>query len=808
MKALTNSENLNPIYLPLENVHSEHCAALVERGLKKVTGVSHHRVELNNQRAVLEVEKPEVIAHAVQAIRDLGYEVSTVKQTFPVLGMNCASCAVSAENIILMQTGVVHAEVNYATGNLKVEYIPGILNQKQLQQALQRVGYDLLMEENTHSDQTLEQLQHQKFKQLQTKTIWAIILSLPVFLIGMFFMDIPYANLIMWVFTTPVVGWLGRDFFINAWKQAKHRSANMDTLVALSTGIAYLFSVFTMLFPEFWLERGLGAHVYFEAAAVIIAFILLGRWLEERAKGNTSTALKKLMGLQPKTVQVIQADGTEVQMSVEEVPIGAILVVKPGEKIAVDGRVVSGSSYVDESMMSGEPLPVLKEKNQPVFAGTINQKGSFQFQAEKVGQDTVLAQIIKTVQEAQGSKAPVQKQVDKIAGIFVPVVIGIALLSGIAWVVLGGENGLVQGLLAAITVLVIACPCALGLATPTAIMVGVGKGAEKGILIKDAESLELAQKINAIVLDKTGTITQGTPQVTDCYWLDKNPIYPDLLRTIEKQSEHPLAQAIVNYLPNEKPLQLTKFESITGKGVQAEYDNQTYWVGNQTLMEEKQIPIDTDTFQRAQRWSQQAQTVIWFANNTQLLAILAIADTIKENSVAAIQSLRDMDISIYMLTGDNQATAEAVAEKTGLQHYQANMLPQDKADFIKKLQQSGQVVAMVGDGINDSTALATADVSIAMGHGSDIAMDVAKMTIISSDLMKIPQAIKLSQQTVSTIKQNLFWAFIYNLIGIPIAAGLLYPINGFLLNPMIAGAAMALSSVSVVTNSLRLKWKN
>lgn len=808
MKALTNSENLNPIYLPLENVHSEHCAALVERGLKKVTGVSYHRVELNNQRAVLEVEKPEVIAHAVQAIRDLGYEVSTVKQTFPVLGMNCASCAVSAENIILMQTGVVHAEVNYATGNLKVEYIPGILNQKQLQQALQRVGYDLLMEENTHSDQTLEQLQHQKFKQLQTKTIWAIILSLPVFLIGMFFMDIPYANLIMWVFTTPVVGWLGRDFFINAWKQAKHRSANMDTLVALSTGIAYLFSVFTMLFPEFWLERGLGAHVYFEAAAVIIAFILLGRWLEERAKGNTSTALKKLMGLQPKTVQVIQADGTEVQMSVEEVPIGAILVVKPGEKIAVDGRVVSGSSYVDESMMSGEPLPVLKEKNQPVFAGTINQKGSFQFQAEKVGQDTVLAQIIKTVQEAQGSKAPVQKQVDKIAGIFVPVVIGIALLSGIAWVVLGGENGLVQGLLAAITVLVIACPCALGLATPTAIMVGVGKGAEKGILIKDAESLELAQKINAIVLDKTGTITQGTPQVTDSYWLDKNPIYPDLLRTIEKQSEHPLAQAIVNYLPNEKPLQLTKFESITGKGVQAEYDNQTYWVGNQTLMEEKQIPIDTDTFQCAQRWSQQAQTVIWFANNTQLLAILAIADTIKENSVAAIQSLRDMDISIYMLTGDNQATAEAVAEKTGLQHYQANMLPQDKADFIKKLQQSGQVVAMVGDGINDSTALATADVSIAMGHGSDIAMDVAKMTIISSDLMKIPQAIKLSQQTVSTIKQNLFWAFIYNLIGIPIAAGLLYPINGFLLNPMIAGAAMALSSVSVVTNSLRLKWKN
>lgn len=804
---MTTHKTSDPIYLPLEDVHSEHCASIVDQGLAKVEGVEHHRVELNNRRAVLGVTKPEVIGHAVQAIRDLGYEVPTVKQTFPVLGMNCASCAVSAQNIILMQTGVVHAEVNYATGNLVVEYIPQLINHEQLQQALQGVGYDLLIEDTTDTYQTVEQLQEQKYQQLKTKTLWAVILSLPVFVIGMFFMNIPYANLIMWIFTTPVVAWLGRDFFINAWKQAKHRSANMDTLVALSTGIAYLFSVFTMLFPEFWLKRGLEAHVYFEAAAVIIAFILLGRWLEEKAKGNTSTALKKLMGLQPKTVQVLQADGTEIQMAVQEVTIGTILVVKPGEKIAVDGRVVSGSSYVDESMLSGEPVPVLKEKNQPVFAGTINQKGSFQFQAEKVGQETVLAQIIKTVQDAQGSKAPVQKLVDKIAGIFVPVVIVIAIISCIAWILLGGENGLVQGLLAAITVLVIACPCALGLATPTAIMVGVGKGAEKGILIKDAESLELAQKITAVVLDKTGTITQGKPQVTDSYWLNKDPMYPAVLWTIEKQSEHPLAQAVVSYLPNEKAIELNNFVSITGKGVQAVYQNQTYWVGNQTLMEENQLPIDEGLQQRAKQWSEQAQTVIWFADSTQILAILAISDTIKETSVAAIQALHAMDIKLYMLTGDNPATAQAIAQQTGIDHYQAEMLPQDKADFIKKLQQSGQVVAMVGDGINDSTALATADVSIAMGHGSDIAMDVAKMTIISSDLMKIPQAIKLSQQTVKTIKQNLFWAFIYNLIGIPIAAGLLYPINGFLLNPMIAGAAMALSSVSVVTNSLRLKYK-
>ncbi|WP_449421188.1 heavy metal translocating P-type ATPase [Proteiniphilum saccharofermentans] len=721
--------------------------------------------------------------------------------------MSCASCASSAQTIVEHEPGVVNASVNFGTGNLTVEYLPNMTDATKLQKAVQAVGYDLLLEDETTQQETLENIHAGKFQKLKKKTIWAIILAIPVVVIGMFFMDMPYANEIMWLFATPVVFWLGKDFYINAWKQAKHRSANMDTLVALSTGIAYLFSVFNMLFPDFWHQRGLHAHVYFEAAAVIIAFILLGRLLEEKAKGNTSTAIKKLMGLQPKTVTVIRPDGTEEQVAIENVNVDDIILVKPGEKIAVDGIVTSGNSYVDESMFSGEPVPVLKEENEKVFAGTINQKGSFRFKAVKVGKETMLAQIIKMVQDAQGSKAPVQKLVDKIAGIFVPIVIGIAILSFILWVTLGGDNGVVQGLLAAVTVLVIACPCALGLATPTAIMVGVGKGAENGILIKDAESLELAKKVNAVVLDKTGTITEGRPQVTDIQWLNNDDSTKDILFNIEKRSEHPLAEAVVKHLEGTAATSLTKFESITGKGAKADHNDETYFTGNKKLLTENNITISDDLLKYADEWGSQAKTVIWFANSKQAISVIAISDKIKETSIEAIRQMQDMGIDLYMLTGDNEATAKTIAQQTGIHHYKAEVLPQHKADFIKELQQQGKVVAMVGDGINDSTALATSDVSIAMGKGSDIAMDVAKMTIISSDLTRISQAIRLSKQTVATIKQNLFWAFIYNTIGIPIAAGILYPINGFLLNPMIAGAAMALSSVSVVTNSLRLKWK-
>ncbi len=509
------------IYLPLEDVESEHCALIVEKGLSQVKGVESHKVELNNRRAVLTVNSDEAISEAVKAVKDLGYGVTTIKGTFPVLGMTCASCAVSTESIVKSEPGVVSASVNFATGNLTVEYLPNMTDASKLQKAVQSIGYDLLVDDESEQQESLEVIHAQNFQKLKSKTIWAVLLTLPVVVIGMFFMEIPYANEIMWLFATPVVLWLGKDFFINAWKQTKHRSANMDTLVALSTGIAYLFSVFNMVFADFWHQRGLHAHVYFEAASVIIAFILLGKLLEEKAKGNTSSAIKKLMGLKPKTVVVIQPDGTEKQVDIEDVNVGATILVKPGEKIAVDGMVTTGTSYVDESMLSGEPVPVLKKENEKVFAGTINQKGSFQFKAVKVGKETMLAQIIKMVQDAQGSKAPVQKLVDKIAGIFVPVVIGIAILAFVLWLILGGDNGVVQGMLAAVTVLVIACPCALGLATPTAIMVGVGKGAENGILIKDAESLEIAKKVNAIVLDKTGTITEGRPQVSNIQWLNK-----------------------------------------------------------------------------------------------------------------------------------------------------------------------------------------------------------------------------------------------------------------------------------------------
>lgn len=729
-----------------------------------------------------------------------------VKKTFPVLQMSCASCAISAESIVKGLNGVNNASVNFATATLSVEYQPDVITPEQIRTAVQDGGYDLLIEDDKDAAaDVLEDMHIKKFNVLKKKTIFAVIFSLPVVIIGMLFMDIPYANEIMWMLSTPVIFWLGRDFFINAWKQAKHRSANMDTLVALSTSVAYLFSVFNTLFPQFWLDRGVHPHVYFEAACVIIAFILLGRLLEEKAKGNTSSSIKKLIGLQPKTVTVSE-NGNYTELPIEQVNIGNIIVVKPGEKVAVDGVVIEGSSYVDESMLSGEPIPVLKKEGEKVYAGTINQKGAFLFQAEKVGADTILAQIIRMVQEAQGSKAPVQKLVDKIAGIFVPIVMSIALLSLAVWFIYGGSDGITHGILALVAVLIIACPCALGLATPTAIMVGIGKGAEKGILIKDAESLELAKKVDVVVLDKTGTITEGKPVVTDIYWLNGDDNKKDVLYSLEKQSEHPLADAVTNYLAGIVSVPIWEFESITGKGVIGLVDGEKYFVGNKKFLDENGVIADKVLVEKMRNSSHSSKTMIWFSDSKKAIALIAITDEIKSTSLSAIKQLQSSGIEVYMLTGDNYATAKEIASKVGINHFHAEVFPQDKTEFVKQLQSEGKVVVMVGDGINDSTALAQADLSIAMGKGSDIAIDVAKMAIISSDLTKISEAIKLSKQTVATIRQNLFWAFVYNLIGIPLAAGVLYPINGFLLNPMIAGAAMALSSVSVVSNSLRLKW--
>ena len=581
----------------------------------------------------------------------------------------------------------------------------------------------------------------------------------------------------------------------------------MDTLVALSTGIAYLFSLFNLVFPEFWLSRGVESHVYFEAAAVIVAFILLGRTLEEKAKGDTTASLKKLSGLQPKNAIVVAADGTQTEIPISRIRVGDLLAVRPGEKIAVDGAVCEGDSYVDESMLSGEPLPVHKEPGTKVFAGTINQKGSFRFRAEKVGAATMLAQIIRMVQEAQGSKAPVQKLADKIAGIFVPAIIGIALLSFVLWLVFDPSGGMTHGILAAVTVLVIACPCALGLATPTAVMVGIGKGAEKGILIRDAVSLETAGKIDTVVLDKTGTLTEGKPVVTDIVWANGDDRAKAVFFSLEKLSEHPLADAVVHYFAGVPTLNVERFGSLTGKGIEGTVDGVRYFAGSRRLLDEQGIVVGKELNIEAQRLSAEAKSIVWFADSEQALAVAAIADRIKESSVEAVRELQAAGIDVYMLTGDSRAAAGHIAEKAGIRHFEAEILPQDKAAFVKRLQTLGHKVAMAGDGINDSAALAQADLSIAMGGGSDIAMDVAQMTIISSDLRKIPEAIRLSKQTVRTIRQNLFWAFIYNLVGIPVAAGALYPVSGFLLNPMIAGAAMALSSVSVVANSLRLKYR-
>jgi Cu2+-exporting ATPase len=799
------------VNIPLINVESEHCALLVDKGISAVEGVKEHRVELNNRRAIIETDKKNdhVLNDVVKKIRSLGYDVETLKQTFPVTGMTCASCGISVSSILKSQPGVLSAVVNIACNEVTVEYIPLEISLKKMKSAVQSIGYDLVIDFTDDINKKLESTRQKHQSQLKVKTILAIVLCIPLVLLGMHVIHLSYANYVMWLLSTPVLFLGGGQFFVTAIRQARNRSSNMDTLVALSTGIAYLFSVFNTLFPQYWKDKGFEADVYFETAAVVIAFILLGKLLEDRAKSNTSSAIKKLMGLQPDQVIIVNPDGTEKVVPASEINKLDSVLVKPGERIPVDGEVYSGNSSIDESSITGESIPLEKKKGDNVFAGTINQRGTLILIAQKVGGETVLAQIIKMVRQAQGSRAPVQKLVDKIAGIFVPAVIGISILTFIIWMTFGGENALTHAILSTVTVLVIACPCALGLATPTAIMVGIGKGAENGILIKDAEGLEMATKMNAIILDKTGTITEGHPSVTDLIWInEKNKKRNEaILYAIERLSEHPLAAAVVNHLKVNDPIEINTFESITGHGAKASHNNDTYFVGNEKLLVSNGIPVNLTEQSESNRLLSESKTVVFFANGHEVLAIIGIHDKVKATSIEAIKQLKDKGIEVYMLTGDNSKTAAAISHSVGIEHYKAEVLPADKAEFIKSLQNEGKIVGMVGDGINDSHALAEADVSIAMGTGSDIAIDVAKMTIISSDLLLIPQALELSKQTVRVIKQNLFWAFIYNIVGIPIAAGVLYSINGFLLNPMIAGAAMAMSSVCVVGNSLLLKLR-
>ena len=818
-----------------------NCVKHVQKALLSQKGVSSADVNLSDKTAIIEyspsLTNPEQLK---KAVADAGYELITedseedniaeqcsidseslitksekrtkptessdIKTDFPVTGMTCASCVSHVEKALTKQQGVSYVSVNLATNIAHVEYSPTLTSPKELKKAVEDAGYDLIIDSDERSD--AEQEQQKNIIRLKNNTITALILSLPLVVIAMGFHTIPYADYIMWALATPVVFIMGKTFFVNAWKQFRHHSSNMDTLVALSTGIAYLFSVFNTVYPSFWTNKGMMPHVYFEVSAVVIAFVLLGRYLEARAKGGTADAIKQLIGMQPNTATVVR-DNKFVEISIKDIALNDELIAKPGEKIAVDGEVISGNSFVDESTINGEPLAIEKMKGSQVFAGTINQTGSIHYIARKICKDTLLSQIVKMVQDAQGSKAPIQKTVDKIASVFVPVIFIVSVITFIAWFVFGGQNYLPQALMSMVTVLIIACPCALGLATPTAIMVGIGRGATTGILIKDAQALETAKKLTAIVLDKTGTITEGKPHVTGIKWfIDPESEPKDLLYSIESYSEHPLGKAIIDCLKDEaKLLNNITINVIAGQGIIGEYENEKYYIGNAKLLEANQVFISEDIRSQIKQMSKEANTLVFYASEKQFIAAIAIADTIKSSSKDAITKLKADGLKVYMLTGDNKESAQMIAEKVGIDYIKSDMMPDEKSSYIKTLQQQGEVVAMVGDGINDSAALATADLSIAMGKGSDIAMNVAQITIISSDLSKIDQAIRLSKATVMTIRQNLFWAFIYNLIGVPIAAGIFYPINGFLLNPMIAGAAMALSSVSVVTNSLLLKKK-
>lgn len=727
-------------------------------------------------------------------------------QSYPVLNMHCASCAARVEQVVQKMPGVSSASVNLATNMLTVDYTEKITSVLSIQKALQQAGYDLIIEPRSSQRETSEMMLKKAYQKQKNNTLWSIILMLPISFTALFYMNQPFAPYLMWALATPIVCWFGRSFFTRAWKQAKQRNANMDTLVAISTGIAYVFSVFNNLWPDFWLQKGLQPHVYYEVSAGIITFILIGKTLEAKAKLKASASINQLMDLQPREVRIIDANGQIQTIHPDNLKKGAMVLVRPGEKIAADGILIEGSSYVDESLLSGEPLPVHKKVSDEVYAGSLNQKGSFQFKARKTGQETKLAHIIQMVEQALESKAPVQKQVDKIAAIFVPTVLGLSLATLITWLFIGGENQLFTGIMASVSVLVIACPCALGLATPTAMMVGIGKGASKGILIKDAESLELARNIDILVLDKTGTITEGKPKVVDSAWVDNDELYKHLLMSIENHSDHPLAESIVEYYKTSTQLPLEDNQALPGKGITARFQGQSYYVGNRNLLESHQIQIAPALLEKEKAWMEQSHSIVWFANQEKTLAIVAVSDPVKHTSIEAIRKLQQQHIEVHMLTGDHPSVAAHVAAATGIKYFEAGILPEQKGRYISELKAGGKCVAMVGDGINDSAALALADVSIAMGKGSDLVKDLAHMTLVSSDLLKVSEAIQISKNTVRIIRQNLFWAFIYNVIGIPIAAGVLYPALNYLLNPMLAGAAMALSSLFVVLNSLRIHF--
>jgi Cu+-exporting ATPase len=818
------------IDIPVTGMTCASCAAAIERALQKIEGIKQASVNFPAEKASVEFdnpEKPAPLQTIINAIKNEGYGVSTAKIDFAVQGMTCAACAAAAENELKNIYGVINVTVNLATEKSSVEYIPIIVTFDDFRQAIKEVGYKAERLTEDFVDREREH-REKEYSELKKMFIISTALTIPLFVGSMFATPILSNWYVLFVLATPVQYWTGMRFHKAALSALKHKTTNMNTLISIGTNSAYVYSVVATFIPEFFFKGGITPHVYFETSAIIITLVLLGRLLEARAKGRTSEAVRKLIGLQAKTATVIR-NGSERNLPIEDVAAGDIVIVKPGERIPVDGKVIDGYSTVDESMLTGESLPVEKSEGDKVFGGTINKAGSFKLKAQNIGKETVLAQIIKLVEDAQGSKAPIQRLADKFASIFVPIVIGVALITFIVWFIFGPEPSFTIALMNFIAVLIIACPCALGLATPTAIMVGTGKGAENGILIKNAEALELSHKINSIILDKTGTITKGEPAVVEVIPIrtqNTEDIYLQIAASAEKLSEHPVGQAIVKKAV-EKGLNLSEpveFVAVPGGGIKAKVrpvsslESQTHYtqhtmpnelevfIGNEGMMQREGINIST-LKTLSDKISSAARTPVFMAVNREIKVVFAIADTIKEGSAEAIRDLKSMGIEVVMLTGDHPNTAAAIAKEAKIDRFFAGVMPDKKAEIVNKIKAEGKITAMVGDGINDAPALAEADVGIAIGTGTDIAIEVSDITLMAGKLKGVVDAIRLSKFTIRTIKQNLFWAFIYNIIGIPVAAGILYPFGGPLLNPMIAAAAMAFSSVSVVSNSLRLKKK-
>jgi len=738
--------------------------------------------------------------------------MKAVKEIYKVEGMSCTACAGSVTSILSAVEGVSLANVNFANQTVLVEFDPEKASVKELEEAVSRIGYRLITDKNLMADEDAREAR--RLRQARINLIASFAFALPVFIISMFIPHLIYRSWIMLLLSCPVIFWFGREFFVIAFKRARFLSTNMDTLVALGSGTAFLFSLYNTVFPNAHGSMGMGSGIYYEAAVVIISFILLGRYLEERARSKTYAAVRKLMDLGVKTARVIR-NGEEKEILISKVRLGDVIVIHPGGKIPVDGHVTEGESLVDESMITGESIPVIKKAGDQVIGATLNQTGSLLMIAEQVGDQTVLSRIIRLVQEAQGSRAPVQKTVDLIASVFVPVVMIVSLMTFLTWLLFFPSLGLAHAITTAVSVLIIACPCALGLATPTAIIVGMGKAAEHGILIKDAQSLETFCKLDLIVLDKTGTITTGKPTVSEIKWDESNPkVIDDIpgisaaVAAIEWRSEHPYAGALIEYLNvplNAGNNTVGDFESTTGKGVSGTYGEDRYHIGNPSYITGYDCRVSEELLLYSELVRKQAFSVVYIARNLKVVAVAAISDSIKPGSAGAVKALKELGIEVHMLSGDSVAISSQIASKAGIDYFKAEASPLEKSEYIKLKQASGLKVGMVGDGINDSPALALADVGIAMGTGTDIAIESAQIILLKGDLAKLVMALKISRQTVRTIRQNLFWAFFYNVISIPVAAGILFPLTGFLLNPMVAGAAMAFSSVSVVSNSLSLK---